>query len=173
MAHWNWLKIIFAILAIIYFIYCAATPNQFHLAEGASMIIHEVGHVFFMRVPLPLFFEVASGTVFEFGFVILLMAYFGLKKDYYSVFIVLFILGLRLSYTSVYISDSINNAFPAFIPWPESGGSDWTWMLTQIGQLQNCYIIAAVVRSISLCVTAFAIIGTLVFAFKKEEEFRY
>lgn len=166
MGHRNWLKINFTILAIIHFAYTTANPG-FHWAHSVTMMVHELGHAAFFYFPLPM--EVAAGTVFEFGSIIGLIVYFGLRRQFYPMFFMMFFLGLSLSYTSWYVGDIVKREGQAVIDFDGESNSDWEYMLTAIGQLHNYKIVSAGFLIASIWVTTAASIGSLIFAFKKEK----
>lgn len=56
-------KICVAVLSIVYFLWCAYDPYEWHLIDGVNLVIHEAGHIVFM--PFGEFIMIAGGSLFQ------------------------------------------------------------------------------------------------------------
>ena len=57
------LKLAVAVIAALYFLWCAYDPYQWHLIDGVNLVIHEAGHLIFS--PFGEFMTIAGGSLFQ------------------------------------------------------------------------------------------------------------
>ncbi len=57
------IKTVIAVIAGLYFLWCAYDPYQWHLIDGVNLVIHEAGHIIFM--PFGEFMMIAGGSLFQ------------------------------------------------------------------------------------------------------------
>lgn len=155
-------KFLIAIIVGAYFLWCAWDPYQWHLIDGANLLIHEAGHFFFR--PLGEFMMIAGGSLLQVIMPVIFVIYFYRRDDGYSAALVMFWVGESLLNVSVYAGDSIKKQLPLI------GGQDsihdWNYMLVRMGLLSATSQIAGLIR---LCGTLVILAG-LFFAIKKSIE---
>jgi hypothetical protein len=148
----NPLKLIFACLAGLYFLWCAWNPLESRLIDGANLLIHEAGHLIFR--PLGEFMMIAGGSLFQVIMPAIFVGYFIRQKKFYSAAIVLFWVGESILNVSVYAADSLALQLP-LIGGPDSI-HDWNWMLGQLGMLKATPKVAGFIRLLGTLVILFA-----------------
>ncbi len=162
----NPIKIVFALLASAYFLWCAYDPFQWHLIDGVNLLIHEAGHIVFM--PFGEFVMIAGGSLFQVIMPLAFVVYFFKSRKPYSAALVLFWVGESLLNVSVYASDSIGMQLPLL------GGQDsvhdWNYMLERIGLLQQTPAIAGTLRMIATLAIIAASAFSVLYANRKEEQ---
>jgi hypothetical protein len=159
-------KLIFACVAGLYFLWCAWNPYEWHLIDGANLLIHEAGHLFFR--PLGEFMMIAGGSLFQVIMPAIFVGYFIRQKNYYSAAMVLFWVGESILNVSVYAGDSLALQLPLL------GGQDsihdWNYMLGQLGMLKSTPKIAGFIRFIGTVVIVFAFVWAVKSSLKSDEE---
>ncbi|MEP6920895.1 MAG: hypothetical protein ABI967_07205 [bacterium] len=161
-------KLIAAIIASLYFSWCAYDPYQWHLIDGVNLLIHEAGHVVFR--PFGEFMMIAGGSLFQVIMPALFVGYFCWRRQFYSGSLVLFWVGESILNVSVYAGDSLALQLPLL------GGDDtihdWNWMLTSLDLLPATPKIAGAIRVLGTLVILAGAIGSFWFA-KREQELRH
>jgi hypothetical protein len=99
------LKLVVAVIASLYFFWCAYDPYQWHLIDGVNLVIHEAGHLIFS--PFGEFLMIAGGSLFQVIMPALFVGYFWYHSKYYSAALVLFWVGESILNVSVYAGDSV------------------------------------------------------------------
>jgi hypothetical protein len=136
------IKIAIAVVAGLYFLWCARDPYEWHLIDGVNLVMHEAGHVVFM--PFGELLSVAGGSLFQVVVPAVFVAYFYWRGQAYSAALVLFWVGESLLNVSVYAGDALKLQLPLL------GGDDsihdWNHLLSMTGLLPSTYKIAAAIR---------------------------
>ncbi|MDQ6652389.1 MAG: hypothetical protein M3Y84_06565 [Acidobacteriota bacterium] len=84
-------KLVTAVIASLYFFWCAYDPYPWHLIDGVNLVIHEAGHLFFR--PFGEFMMIAGGSLFQVIMPALFVGYFLYQQQFYSAALVLFWVG--------------------------------------------------------------------------------
>ena len=146
------IKLIIAVLAGLYFLWCAWDPYQWHLIDGVNLVIHEAGHIIFM--PFGEFMMIAGGSLFQIIMPALFVGYFYRTHQPYSAALVLFWVGESILNVSVYAGDALDLQLPLL------GGQDsihdWNYMLSRLGWLRSTHEIAGAIRFTGTLVIAAA-----------------
>jgi len=159
------LKLVFAAIASLYFLWCAYDPGQWHLIDGVNLVIHEAGHLSFR--PLGEFMMIAGGSLFQVIMPSLFVGYFCYQRQFYSAALVLFWVGESILNVSVYAGDSIALQLPLL------GGQDslhdWNYMLSAMNLLPRTAAIAGAIRLFGTLTIVASCLGSLKFAEKKDQ----
>lgn len=159
-------RTVVAILASLYFLWCAYDPYQWHLIDGVNLVIHEAGHIVFM--PLGEFVMIAGGSLLQIIMPLAFVVYFYKTEKPYSAALVLFWLGESVLNVSVYASDSIAMQLPLL------GGQDsihdWNYMLERLGVLKHTAAVGGMLRMIGTLVILAAVVWSLTLALKRPDE---
>ena len=151
-------EFLFTIMIGSYFLWCAWDPYQWHLIDGANLLIHEAGHVLFM--PFGEYLMIAGGSLLQVMMPALFVFYFYRNKKVYSAALVMLWVGESILNVSVYAGDSIKMQLPLL------GGQDsvhdWNYLLDRAGLLAATSKIEVLIRLGGTLV----ILGGLYFAFK-------
>jgi hypothetical protein len=154
------LKTIVALIASLYFFWCAYDPYQWHLIDGVNLLIHEAGHPIFSL--LGEFMMIAGGSLFQIIMPAIFVGYFCYQGSLYSASLVLFWVGESILNVSVYAGDSLALQLPLL------GGPDtihdWNYLLSSSGLLQHTATIAGGIRLLGTLVIIAASVGAFVFA---------
>lgn len=139
--------------------------NPFHYVFLRDVILatHEAGHVIFM--PFGEYVMVLGGSLFQVLLPIVFVAYFWRRGDYYATSIIALWVAFALTDAAVYIGDARSRQLPLLGGDP--AGHDWTFLLVQIGLLEQDRAIARTVRGIGLMVYWAAVGGALYFAWRR------
>jgi len=159
-------KLVVAVIASLYFLWCAYDPSQWHLIDGVNLVIHEAGHLFFS--PLGEFMMIAGGSLFQVIMPALFVGYFSYRRQYYSAALVLFWVGESILNVSVYAGDSLALQLPLL------GGQDsihdWNYMLGVLNLLSATAKIAGGIRLLGTLLIAVAAFGSIRFAKTHQDE---
>jgi len=153
-------KLAVAVIATLYFLWCAYDPSQWHLIDGVNLVIHEGGHLIFS--PFGEFMMIAGGSLFQIIMPALFVGYFWYHRKYYSAALVLFWVGQSVLNVSVYAGDSVALQLPLL------GGQDsvhdWNYLLDSLGLLRSTGKIAGAIRLLGTIIIAIAAVGSVRFA---------
>jgi hypothetical protein len=153
-------KLIVALLASVYFFWCAYEPTQWHLIDGVDLVIHEAGHIFFR--PFGEFMMIAGGSLFQVIVPAVFVGYFAYQRQFYSASLVLFWVGESILNVSVYAGDSLALQLPLL------GGQDsihdWNYMLSELNLLRFTATIAELIRALGTLAIVLAAFGSMVLA---------
>jgi hypothetical protein len=156
----SWPKLVVAVVASLYFFWCAYDPLQWHLIDGVNLVIHEAGHLIFGL--LGEFMMIAGGSLFQVIMPSLFVGYFWYHRQYYSAAMVLFWVGQSILNVSVYAGDSLALQLPLL------GGQDsvhdWNYMLSSLNLLPATAKIAGAIRLVGTIIIALAAYGSIRFA---------
>ena len=159
------LKLVVAVIASLYFFWCAYDPFQWHLIDGVNLVIHEAGHLIFR--PFGEFLMIAGGSLFQVIMPSLFVGYFCYHGKYYSAALVLFWVGESILNVSVYAGDSLALQLPLL------GGQDsvhdWNYLLSSLNLLPATAKIAGGIRLLGTILIALAAFGSIRFARRNEE----
>jgi hypothetical protein len=160
-------KLAVAVIASLYFLWCAYDPYQWHLIDGVNLVIHEAGHIIFR--PFGEFLMIAGGSLFQVIMPALFVGYFWYNSNYYSAALVLFWVGQSILNVSVYAGDSIALQLPLL------GGQDsvhdWNYLLSSLNMLPATAKVAGAIRLLGTVVIALAAFGSIRFATRADENF--
>jgi hypothetical protein len=158
-------KLAVAVIASLYFLWCAYDPYQWHLIDGVNLIIHEAGHLIFS--PLGEFMMIAGGSLFQVIMPALFVGYFWYHRKHFSAALVLFWVGESILNVSVYAGDSVALQLPLL------GGSDsmhdWNYLLSSLNLLPATARVAGGIRLLGTLVIALAAFGAIKFAEHRSE----
>ncbi len=154
------LKLVVAVVASLYFFWCAYDPYQWHLIDGVNLIIHEAGHLFFR--PFGEFMMIAGGSLFQVIMPALFVGYFLYHNKLYSAALVLFWVGESILNVSVYAGDAVALQLPLL--GGEGSIHDWNYMLSSLNLLGSTTQIAGALRLLGTIAIALASFGSFKFA---------
>jgi hypothetical protein len=153
-------KRVVAVIASLYFLWCAYDPYQWHLIDGVNLVIHEAGHLVFS--PFGEFMMIAGGSLFQVIMPALFFGYFLYHRKYYSAALVLFWVGESILNVCVYAGDSVALQLPLL------GGQDsvhdWNYLLSSLNLLSSTATIAGAIRLLGTIVIALSAVGSFIFA---------
>jgi len=148
----NYLKLIFAVVLSIYFIWIAYDPMLGSFLDLVDLPIHETGHLLFRLFGE--FMGIAGGSLFQVILPAVFVGYFVWREQYYSAAIVLFWVGQSILNVWVYAADAVVMRLVLTSGFTGSEGSfhDWNYMLTQTGLIGSTKIVASIIRSVGTLV---------------------
>jgi hypothetical protein len=149
-----------AVVASLYFLWCAYDPSQWHLIDGVNLLIHEAGHVIFS--PFGAFLMIAGGSLFQVIMPALFVGYFIYQRQYYSAALVLFWVGESILNVSVYAGDAEAMQLPLL--GGDDSGHDWNYLLSTLNLLPATAKIAAAIRVLGTAAIFLATFGSVRFA---------
>lgn len=156
----NYLKLFFAAILTIYFLWIAATPMQGSFLDLVDLPIHETGHLIF-RI-FGEFMMIAGGSLFQVIFPAVFVGYFVWQFKYYSAAIVLFWVGQSIINVYVYAADAQVMQLVLTSGFTGSEGSfhDWNYMLTRLGLVESTKAVAGLIRGVgTLTIIAAAVLS--------------
>jgi hypothetical protein len=154
------LKLVVAVIASLYFFWCAYDPYQWHLIDGVNLVIHEAGHLFFS--PFGEFTMIAGGSLFQVIMPALFVGYFLYQRQLYSAALVLFWVGESVLNVSVYAGDAVALQLPLL--GGEGSMHDWNYMLGSLNLLDSTTQVAGAIRLLGTIIIALASLGSFWFA---------
>jgi hypothetical protein len=150
-------KLSVAMIASLYFLWCAYDPYQWHLIDGVNLVIHEAGHLIF--TPFGEFMMIAGGSLFQVIMPALFVGYFWYIGKYYSAALVLFWVGESILNVAVYAGDSVALQLPLL------GGQDsmhdWNYLLSSLNLLSATAKVEGAIRLVGTIVIALAAFGSI------------
>lgn len=166
----NYLKLIFAGLLSIYFLWIAYDPMQGSFLDNVDLPIHETGHLIFRL--LGQFMGIAGGSLFQVIFPAVFVGYFIWYEKYYSAAIVLLWVGQSLLNVYVYAADAVVMQLVLTSGFTGSEGSfhDWNYLLTETGLIGSTKTIAGIIRMLGTLVIIAASASAIYFSFIPAEE---
>lgn len=162
-------KLIFAIVASIYFLWIAYDPIEGSFLDNVDLPIHETGHLIF-RI-LGEFMGIAGGSLFQVMFPLVFVGYFVWQRSFYSAAIVLFWVGQSILNVWVYASDAVVMQLVLTSGFTGSEGSfhDWNYMLDRFGMLGSTKTIAGVIRFVGTLTIIAASAAAIYYSFVSRE----
>lgn len=103
------------------------------LLHGSLLIFHEAGHVLFM--PFGEFTMVLGGSLFQLMVPAFFIAYFAHRRDGYAASFAALYLAASFADVAVYIADARAGELPLL--GGERSSHDWTWLLIEMGRLDQ------------------------------------
>ncbi|MBX3295097.1 MAG: hypothetical protein KF762_05245 [Acidobacteria bacterium] len=166
----NYLKLIFALLASIYFLWIAYDPMQGSFLDLVDLPIHETGHLVFR--PFGEFMMIAGGSLFQVIMPALFVGYFVWKGHQYSAAFVLFWVGQSILNVWVYAADAVVMQLVLLGGLTGSEGSfhDWNYMLTRLGLLDSTKTVAGLIRAAGTLTIIAAAVLSIYLSFGEEAE---
>ena len=142
----NYLKLLFAVLLSVYFLWIAYTPLNGSFLDLVDLPIHETGHLLFR--PFGEFMMIAGGSLFQVIMPVVFVGYFVWYERYYSAAIVLFWVGQSVLNVFVYAADAIVKQIVLLGGLTGSEGSfhDWNYLLTATGLINSTKTVAGLIR---------------------------
>ena len=162
------LKLIVAIIAIIYFAQYLVYPFHFGFLYVVNLVIHEAGHVFFMFFGELLY--AFGGTIFQLSVPFIFVTYFYFKKEFFSAFIVLFWLGQNFINVAIYMEDAVERKLPLL--GGNSVNHDWYAIFSYLNILQLTDILSAITYSIGVFIIIMAAVLSFCSAFRVSLKFK-
>lgn len=158
----NYPKLIFAILASVYFLSIAYAPLNGSLLDIVDLPIHETGHLLFRLFGE--FMMIAGGSLFQVIVPAVFVGYFIWHEKYYSAAIVLFWVGQSILNVFVYANDAVVMQLVLLGGHTGSEGAfhDWNFLLTEMGLIDSTPKVAGLIRFLG----TFVIIAASVLAVK-------
>lgn len=167
----NITKLVFAILASIYFLWIAFDPLNGSFLDLVDLPIHETGHLVFR--PLGEFMMIAGGSIFQVIFPAIFVGYFYYwEAKPYSGSMVLFWVGQSIINVWVYASDAVvmQLVLTSGRTGSEGGFHDWNYILTTFGLIDSTDTVAALIRFIGTLTILAAGGLSVYYSFNSSEE---
>ncbi len=147
--HPNIPKLIFAIIATLYFLTIAYDPMVDGIWNFLSLVdlpIHETGHLLF--TPFGEFMMIAGGSLFQIIFPAVFVGYSIWHGKPYSAAMVLFWVGQSILNVWVYAADAVVMQLVLTSGMTGSEGSfhDWNYLLTATGLIGSTPAVAGMIR---------------------------
>lgn len=156
----NYPKLIFAVLASVYFLWIAYAPMNGSFLDLVDLPIHEFGHILFS--PFGQFVSVAGGSLFQVIMPAVFVGYFVWNEKYYSASIVLFWVGQSILNVFVYAQDAVVMQIVLLGGLTGNEGSfhDWNYLLTETGLINSTKAVAGFIRLFgTICIIAASILS--------------
>jgi hypothetical protein len=166
----NPIKLVPAILAALYFLWCAYDPFTWKLIDGVDLLIHEAGHPIFHIFGE--FIGIAGGSIMQVLMPAVFFGYFIYQKQYYSASFVLFWVGQSTLNVFVYANDAVVMQLPLLsgMTGSEGGFHDWNYLLDATGMLGHVKQVAGVIRFLGTLFILLAAAGCIGFSFGETED---
>ena len=154
-------------LAVYGFI-CAIRPSEWHLINGANLIIHEAGHLLFGWFGT--FIGIAGGTIAQLMLPSACSAYFLRYESRFASAATLWWLGQNLTNFSVYVKD----ARAMDLPLVSVGGGadtihDWNFILGALGLLGRDQFIGGAILGLGTLIMLAAVGGMGYFSMERSQ----
>jgi hypothetical protein len=164
----NPVKLGFAILAALYFLWCAYDPFTWKLLDNVDLAIHEAGHPIFHIFGE--FIGIAGGSIMQVLMPLVFFGYFLFRGQYYSASFVLFWVGQSILNVFVYANDAVvmQLMLTSGMTGSEGGFHDWNYLLDATGMLGHVKLVAGIIRFLGTAVILTAIVGTIYFSSQNE-----
>jgi hypothetical protein len=165
-------KLVFAILATLYFLSIAYNPMVDGLWNFLNLVdlpIHETGHLIFR--PFGEFMMVAGGSLFQVIFPAVFVGYFIREEKPYSAAMVLFWVGQSILNVWVYANDAIvmQLVLTSGMTGAEGSFHDWNYLLTTTGLIGSTSTVASLIRLIGTLTILAASGLSVYYSFNTEE----
>ena len=133
---------------------------DYHFLDGANLLFHEAGHVFFGYLGETI--GILGGTLGQFVFPVAAGVQFLMKGRRFDAAVCGVWFGENLMYTARYLGDARDMVLPRV------GGEihDWNWLLSRWGLLDQCETLARLVHLIGsvILLAAIGVAARLVWA---------
>src|SRR6476661_7959528 len=166
----NPVKLVFAIVLSIYFLWIAYDPMQGSFLDNVDLPIHETGHLIFRL--LGEFMGIAGGSLFQVIFPAVFVGYFIWQRSFYSAAIVLLWVGQSILNVWVYASDAIvmQLVLTSGFTGSEGGFHDWNYLLTATGLISSTKMVAGVIRLLGTSTIIVASVSAVYLSFQEPEQ---
>jgi hypothetical protein len=151
---WHHWKLGATLIVGAYFLWGFLNPLDWRFLDGANILIHEAGHIFFM--PLGEFMMVAGGSLFQIIVPAIFAGYFWHQKNKFSCAMVHFWVGESILNVSVYAADAQLMQLP-LIGGPDSF-HDWHYLLEKTGLLAHTQSVGMSIRAVGIFVVVAGIL---------------
>ncbi len=141
----------------LYFLYCLATPSDWHFIDGVNLIFHEAGHTI-IGILGNEFLAVAGGTILQLLVPFGTAAYFFKTEQRLSSMVALMWAGQSLVNVSVYAGDA--QAMSLDLIGGENAIHDWSYMLNALHMIRHTPQVAAGIYMMA----AICIVGAIAYA---------
>lgn len=161
----NYLKLIFAGLLSIYFVWIALDPMAGSFLDMVDLPVHEAGHLLF-RI-FGEFMMIAGGSLFQVIVPAIFVGYFVWHFKYYSAAIVLFWLGQSIINVYIYAADAqvMQLVLISGLTGSEGSFHDWNYMLSSLGLLGSTKTVAGIIRVIGSVTIITAVVLSIYYSF--------
>ena len=166
----NYLRLIFAGILTIYFLWIAAKPMDGSFLDLVDLPIHEAGHLIFRLFGE--FMMIAGGSLFQLIVPAVFVGYFVWHFKYYSAAITLFWLGQSLINVYIYAADArvMQLVLLGGLTGSEGAFHDWNYMLTRLGLLGSTDLIAGLIRAAGTITIIAAAVLSIYYSFMPTAE---
>lgn len=121
------------LILIGYLFFCyVSIPQYFSLLDNVNLLIHEMGHFFFMNFRNE-FLTVLWGTIMELLIPSLILIYFWRSLDYFWITLCLAWIGTNFFYIATYSGDAVKQQLPLLFG---GGIHDWYYIFSKLWVLQ-------------------------------------
>jgi hypothetical protein len=155
----NYLKAGFAALLTVYGIVIARDIDEFRFLDNVDLIPHEAGHLLFSWFGE--FIMVMGGTLGQLFVPVAFGVYFYLRREKYSMAIVLFWLGQNFVNVSRYVKDAQAMAMPLVSLGGGDSIHDWNYLLLRFNVLRHDQFIGKIALGLGLV----SMLGSVLLAF--------
>lgn len=145
----SFVRILVGVLASLYFLNYARTPDAWHFIDAVNLVFHEAGHtiIFFLGD----FIQAAAGSGMQVFIPAVITGYFFFKREYFSSLLTLLWLGSNIINVSVYASDAYLLQLPLL--GGDSVTHDWNYLLSELDILKHALAIGQVFYGIgAVCI---------------------
>ncbi|MDM7922038.1 MAG: hypothetical protein QUS14_07030 [Pyrinomonadaceae bacterium] len=161
----NYLKLIFAGIMSLYFVWVMLTPMQGSFLDLVDLPIHEFGHLLFR--PFGEFMMIAGGSLFQVIMPAIFVGYFVWHFKYYSAAIVLFWVGQSIINVYIYAADAqvMQLVLTSGMTGSEGSFHDWNYMLSRTGLLSSTKTVAGIIRAVGSLTIITAVVLSVYYSF--------
>ena len=157
-------RLAFAIALTAYGIYYIVTPDHYGLIDNLDLAIHETGHLVFS--PFGEFITALGGTLLQLIFPAAFVWYFQHRGDRYAAGVGLWWLAQSCWNVATYVKDAQAQELPLV----GGGEHDWTYLLGELGWLEQDQLVGQTIRVVGIVLFLVAIVRCFVTARVREGE---
>jgi hypothetical protein len=163
----NYLKAGFAALLSVYGIVIARDIDEFRFLDNVDLIPHEAGHLLFSWVGE--FIMVIGGTLGQLFVPVAFVVYFYLRKEKFSMSVVLFWLGQNFINVSRYVKDAQSMQMPLVSMGGGDSIHDWNYILLKLNLLRHDQGIGNAVFGLGLLIMLLSVLLGLYYSVDRDE----
>jgi hypothetical protein len=152
----NYLKAGFTALLLTYGIVIAREVDEFRFLDNVDLIPHEAGHMLFSWFGE--FIMVVGGTLGQLFVPAAFGVYFYLRREQFSMSVVLFWLGQNLINVSRYVKDAQTMDLPLVSVGGGDSIHDWNYILLKLNLLRHGHAIGNAVLGSGLLIMLFSVL---------------
>lgn len=146
------------IAAMIPYVLWLALAYRYHLVDGVNLGAHEAGHMVLRFFGQAL--HMLGGSIGQLVFPVAFVVHFLRRRQYFEAAVLTVWVAESLMYMAEYMGDALARRLPLV------GGHihDWHWMLSRVGLLEHCELLAGTLHGFAslLAVSAVAVAAYLV-----------